>query len=407
MPRLVKRIVIAGSLLTGAVLRAQGPIPFERVAPGVGYARVEQAAGPWVAHIVRVDRAAGPWTVVARHAGDSVRSRETTSAIAARDAARGRAAGSGEVLVALNADFFDLRTGEVTDHQVIDGAVWKAIPGFPVRNGRWRSRGQFAIAEDGTPVIGRLRYVGTATAGRRAFALDGVNGIPREGAALIHFDARWGVLPVADSTRAVTADTVVQGIRLVAYDGAGRARLDSLVAAVRRRWRPDARVRLAHRFEAGDPLRGRDATARARPDTPETPDTSAVGPGAPTVLRPTTLVGGWGILVRGGHDVSARTDSIERTAPSLSAQRHPRSVIGTSDGGRILWLIAVDGRQTASVGMTFAELATLLRELGVEEGLNLDGGGSTALWVAGAVRNRPSDPTGERAVGNALLVVRR
>ncbi|MBM3885472.1 MAG: phosphodiester glycosidase family protein [Gemmatimonadetes bacterium] len=57
--------------------------------------------------------------------------------------------------------------------------------------------------------------------------------------------------------------------------------------------------------------------------------------------------------------------------------------------------------------MTFVELATLLRELGVEEGLNLDGGGSTALWVAGAVRNRPSDPTGERAVGNALLVVRR
>jgi len=373
----VKRVVIVAGLLgtvwgeaAAQVAVAAPPATFDSVAPGVAYARLERAAGPWVIHVVRVDRAAGPWTVIARHAGDSVRSRETTSAIAAR------AATTHEVVAALNADFFDLRTGEATDHQVIDGAVWKAIPGFPARGGT-RSRGQFAVAADGTPVIDRFRYDGRVEAGPHRFVVDGVNGVPREGAALVHFDRRWGTLPVADSTRPVTADTVVQGVRLVAYEAAGRARLDSLVAAVRRPWRPDRRVRLAHRFTPG--LTG----------------------------LPTTLVGGWGVLVRGGVDVSARTDSIERTAPSLSAQRHPRSAIGTSEGGRMLWLIAVDGRQTASVGMTFGELAALMRELGIDEGLNLDGGGSTALWVAGAVRNRPSDPTGERAVANALLVVRR
>jgi exopolysaccharide biosynthesis protein len=101
-----------------------------------------------------------------------------------------------------------------------------------------------------------------------------------------------------------------------------------------------------------------------------------------------------------------QADSLERTAPSFSAARHPRSAIGTSEGGRILWLIAVDGRQTASVGMTLVELADLMRELGITEGLNLDGGGSTALWVGGQVRNRPSDPTGERPVGNAVMIVR-
>ena len=56
--------------------------------------------------------------------------------------------------------------------------------------------------------------------------------------------------------------------------------------------------------------------------------------------------------------------------------------------------------------MTLVELAELMRELGITEGLNLDGGGSTALWVAGTVRNRPSDPTGERPVGNAVMIVR-
>ena len=389
MPSPVKRVVIAWGLFAGATLGAQGPVLFDSVAPGVGYARLERAAGPWVAHVVRIDRAAGSWTVIARHAGDSVRSRETTSAIAGRAARAASPSGAAptDVIAALNADFFDLRTGEVTDHQVIDGAVWKAIHGFPVRNGRWRSRGQFAVAADGRPVVGRFRYAGTVTVGGQAFRLDGVNGIPREGVALIHFDRRWGALPVADSSRRATVDTTVQGVRLVAYEAGGRARLDSLVAAVRRRWRPDARLRLVHHFEEGDPG-------------------AVLTPGA-EALRPTTLVGGWGILVRDGRDVSALTDSVERTAPSLSAQRHPRSAIGTSDGGRIIWLIAVDGRQAASVGMTFAELAALMRELGVEEGLNLDGGGSTALWVAGAIRNHPSDPTGERSVGNVLLVVRR
>jgi prepilin-type processing-associated H-X9-DG protein len=56
--------------------------------------------------------------------------------------------------------------------------------------------------------------------------------------------------------------------------------------------------------------------------------------------------------------------------------------------------------------MTLTELADLMRELGITEGLNLDGGGSTALWVGGHVRNRPSDPTGERPVGNAVMIVR-
>ena len=405
----VKRAVTIGTLYLGVALPAQAPvevapIAFEPIAPGVGYARLERAAGPWVAHIVRVDRAAGPWTVVARHAGDSVRSRETTSAMAARLAA------GQEVVAALNADFFDLRTGEVTDHQVIDGVVWKAIPGFPVRTGRWRSRGQFAIAADGTRAIRRFRYAGRLAVAGRDFVLDGVNLLPPNGTALVHFDDRWGTLPVADSAHRAVADTTVQGLRLVAYDAAGRARLDSVIAAVRRRWWPDARLRLTHRFAAGDPpARASEAEPSAMRSGTQSPprDRDEASVASQTIAVPQTLVGGWGVLVRDGRDVADSTDAIERTAPSLSAQRHPRSAIGTSDGGRVLWLIAVDGRQASSVGMTFRELAALMRDLGIEEGLNLDGGGSTALWVAGAVRNRPSDPTGERTVGNALFVVRR
>lgn len=55
--------------------------------------------------------------------------------------------------------------------------------------------------------------------------------------------------------------------------------------------------------------------------------------------------------------------------------------------------------------MSLTEFARLMLQVGVYEGLNLDGGGSTTMVIDGRVVNHPSDPGGERAVGNALLVV--
>jgi exopolysaccharide biosynthesis protein len=78
-----------------------------------------------------------------------------------------------------------------------------------------------------------------------------------------------------------------------------------------------------------------------------------------------------------------------------------------SRDGRTVWLYVVDGRSTASVGMTLVELAEALRRLGAWDALNFDGGGSTALVVDGQLVNVPSDPAGERAVGNAVLVMER
>ena len=66
--------------------------------------------------------------------------------------------------------------------------------------------------------------------------------------------------------------------------------------------------------------------------------------------------------------------------------------------------MTVDGRQPRySVGVTLLEAARLMRALGASEALNLDGGGSTTMVVAGQLVNRPSDGT-ERAVSDALVV---
>lgn len=94
-------------------------------------------------------------------------------------------------------------------------------------------------------------------------------------------------------------------------------------------------------------------------------------------------------------------------APGCSTyfcDRHPRSGVGVTSSGRVLF-VTVDGRAPGySVGMTLVEFARLFKRLGATWALNLDGGGSTTMVVRGAIVNRPSDSS-ERPVGSALLVL--
>jgi exopolysaccharide biosynthesis protein len=104
--------------------------------------------------------------------------------------------------------------------------------------------------------------------------------------------------------------------------------------------------------------------------------------------------------------VAGDAATIEGTISRNAETRHPRTAVGFSRDSTTLLLVVVDGRSSASVGMTLGELADLMRRLGAWQALNFDGGGSTTMVIGGAVVNVPSDATGEREVGNALLVVR-
>ena len=118
-----------------------------------------------------------------------------------------------------------------------------------------------------------------------------------------------------------------------------------------------------------------------------------------------TVMGGWPRLIVHGASVADSVDKLEGTFPGFSAGRHPRTAVGFSRDSATLYLITVDGRQESRAGMSLAELARLMLDLGVYEGMNLDGGGSTTMVVNGKLVNSPSDRTGERAVGSGLLVV--
>lgn len=87
--------------------------------------------------------------------------------------------------------------------------------------------------------------------------------------------------------------------------------------------------------------------------------------------------------------------------------KHPRSAVALTREGKIL-LIVVDGRRKGKAeGINIPELAHMIRVLGGEDALNLDGGGSSTLWSGElpdkGIANTPSG-SAERKVANSLCV---
>lgn len=116
-------------------------------------------------------------------------------------------------------------------------------------------------------------------------------------------------------------------------------------------------------------------------------------------------------LVKDGHiDIDATAEGVVDPQDlsfgyAWANVRQPRAMAGVDGKGRLI-LATVDGRQTGgSEGFTLHEAAAFMRSLGAVQALNLDGGGSTAMAVRGALVNNPSDATGERAVGDTVQVL--
>lgn len=119
-----------------------------------------------------------------------------------------------------------------------------------------------------------------------------------------------------------------------------------------------------------------------------------------------TLVSGPLLMLNGESVWNDENDSFNST-------KHPRSAIFTTKDNKTVF-ITVDGRrQGNATGVSIAELTHLIRILGGHDALNLDGGGSTTLWMEGApengVLNSPSDNRkfdhqGERKIPNIIYV---
>lgn len=113
-------------------------------------------------------------------------------------------------------------------------------------------------------------------------------------------------------------------------------------------------------------------------------------------------IGGSHLVLKNGYLSDLGQDS------DFGGIRHPRSAIGYTGEGDIVMLV-VDGRRVNySNGASLTDLALILRDFGVTNAMNLDGGGSSTLALVDdadvVIKNAPSDLS-ERAVYNSLVAV--
>lgn len=347
------------------------------VAPGVKHVSIYRPAGPWAIQVLEVDTTQNYISVATVLAGDQIPGLETVSASAARVSRADRYAVAG-----VNGDYF-IRNwfgfqGGPLGFQVLSGEVITSPVG----------RSALIVRADGAMTICRPVLRASVQAGQASFNVSSINSegkagelalcTPRGGRAPA---PRAGLMCAAlqpDSPRLTTGTFAASVGRLGASPTSGTIGADEWLLC-------------------GDGAAAEFLRALAAEKQVTLRVSISCGGQEDNIAE---AIGGGPRLLQDGAPCADYQQ--EGFSADFAQRRHPRTAVGID--GRRLVLAVVDGRQEPySAGMTLAELTGLMAELGCKEALNLDGGGSTTIWVRDRVRNSPSDGV-ERPVANCLLV---
>jgi hypothetical protein len=119
--------------------------------------------------------------------------------------------------------------------------------------------------------------------------------------------------------------------------------------------------------------------------------------------NPLKAIGGGPMLIKNASKIITATEEIFDAGSGINATGNaPRTAVAKLADGKVA-LMVIDGRSATSRGVTLSELADILLNLGATEAMNLDGGGSSAMVVNGAVVNVPSDGA-QRSVPSVLMI---
>ena len=350
---------------------------YSRIPPGLDYAHLQITNQPWSIHIARLERSRSDFDIVTTLGNGAIQGLSSVSA-----QARSVPRELGKPIAAVNGDFFLIRPGPYQGDpeglQIINGEL-VSTPGLL---SFWVEPRQFHIEK----VLSALAIIWPS--GRENPL--GLNQTPRADGAVL-FTPIFG-----PSTRATNMVELV---------------LERFGTNV---WLP---------LRAGRTYRARVRSINIAGDTPLAPDitvltvgsdltnhVAAIEPGdilqismalSKDLSKATAAIGGGPLLVHAGKEQQWPAQK----GSTHPLPRHPRTALGFN--ARYLFLVEVDGRQKElSIGMTVAELASFMKNLGCTEAMNLDGGGSSTFWLNGKVVNSPSDKR-ERSLANALVIVQK
>lgn len=357
------------------------------VAPGVELIQeiipAGEPDGPLVVTVIRVDPKVKGVRVEAALGGDTVWANDPTLGreIPSKTVARRKA------VAGINASFFPFAGNPLGLHMEQGALITE--PSLP--------RTAFLLLKDGTAAFGRFGYEGSvATTQGKTHLLNGLNRKPGQGNELLLFSPIFASQTLKIPER---YEVVLEGARIPLTPNAtvtGTVRPGTTGGATP--LKPGTYVLsaggtaaewLKENVKPGESLTLKLAITPLDSLTTAAPDTiwQAVT-GAPRIVTNGRL---------------ALKPAEEKVAESFSTTRHPRTAVGVTVNGKILF-VTVDGRQPGlSRGVSLKELATLLLEYGAVDAVNLDGGGSSSCAIRDGVANSPSEGV-ERPVADSLLV---
>ncbi|GIP38007.1 hypothetical protein J31TS4_12870 [Paenibacillus sp. J31TS4] len=324
--------------------------------------------------------------------GGKVAGKDTTTAMARENDREGH-----RVLGAFNADFFDVPTGVPIGLQVTDGEIYSS-PAVPAST-------FFAVMPDGSPRMGGAVSIESIvqTEGGASLPLDGVNKIRTSSltnAAILMTD-RFGTSTQSAGTGGV--EVVLSPAQPGAKLKAGET-LSGVVEAIRTTNNGPIEPGKFVLAASGAKAKWLQANAAAGQTLSFRVDYGS------ELNQAMFLYGGADhpnaqVLLKDGEIPPAISDLM--TLRHLD--HHPRTVLATK--GTEVYVFVFDGRQAGySDGMSYLEGAAYMQSLGMENAINLDGGGSSTYAIRKpgesdfTVMNRPSDGA-ERPIGNALLLI--
>jgi hypothetical protein len=352
-----------------------GPAHAGRVSlmPGVTYERQVQFTpnGPVVVHIMRGPRPGGLYALRPLLSNDTLLGRETVTSMQRRASASANVAG-------VNGDFWTWDEGIPTGMLMQSGVL--ETPPHPKRS-------SLGITDDGSLIVGRVSMLGQWQGSGALRALNGLNQRPGANGISI-FTPVWGAsTPQASGTVEVVlepfpptapATDLVGMVTQIGTGGGTPIPRDGAVLVAR----GSAANRLAAEAAIGENML---VKLFLRPNWAAVVD----------------AIGGGPVIVRDGQPVY---QALEDFASSQLDARDPRTGVGQLEDGRLVFVV-VDGRRRGySIGVTNFQLGQMLAALGAVTGTALDSGGSSTMAFNGKLLNRPSDPGGVRAVGDALTL---
>jgi hypothetical protein len=372
----LRRVLIGALLVSLAAVFAAPALAYTQVLmPGVTYSRQVQftSHGPVVIHVLTAPRPGGSYALKPILSNGAIVGRERVTSMQ-KDV-------SGSATVAgVNGDFFNWNDGHPSG-MLMQGGV--------LQNQPYRFRSSIGISSNGALNVARVAFYGYWQGLGQRRPLTGFNQPPRgDGTSL--FTPAWGPSTprVAGAVEAVLAPfpAAVPG-----QDLGGTVTVQTTGGGT-----PIPRngaVLMAHGTQAAKLASEAPPPTRVASRLILAPDWPAAGV--------TDAIGGGPLIVRNGRAVwTAGEDFI----PSQISPRDPRTAVGQRRDGKIV-LVVVDGRRGGySVGLTNFELAQALARLGAVTASALDSGGSSTMAFDGKLLNRPSDPSGERAVAESLSI---